>query len=211
MRPRSVLVVDDETPIRELLRRFLEDEGFRVETAADGVQALARLEAASFDIVMSDLDMPNLGGTELVARLKAKSPEAIAIILTGYPTLDTVIAALQQGCDDYLMKPVNLALVRHSIDRCWERRNARLAALTALKIGRAREEALSIVCEEIGDRMAEWADCLARIEEVARADDSSKLVGIQEDLRAVYQRFECILDQSERIRRTISEKGQAPE
>ena len=111
MKPQRILVVDDEKIVRALIRRFLEAQGHQVEIAEDGAQALERFHGAAFDILITDLNMPRMGGVELTKRIKTEAPETIIIVLTGYATLDSALEMLRQGCDDYLLKPINLPFV----------------------------------------------------------------------------------------------------
>src|SRR5689334_17579491 len=85
----SILVVDDEQVIREILADFLTMEGFNVRTAKDGQAALSELSRARFDLVLSDLKMPNMGGIELLESISQHAPGTITIIMTGFGTVET--------------------------------------------------------------------------------------------------------------------------
>jgi len=197
MKPQRILVVDDEKIVRALIRRFLEAQGHQVEIAEDGAQALERFHGAAFDILITDLNMPRMGGVELTKRIKTEAPETIIIVLTGYATLDSALEMLRQGCDDYLLKPINLPFVEHSIVRCCDHRRARLEALSFMKISQAKGDILGIICEEIGKRIAEWEECMARIEAAVQAGDGTKAAGFLKDLRAMHAHARTILGQSE--------------
>src|SRR5438477_5945398 len=84
-----ILVVDDEQVIRDILADFLTMEGFNVRTAKDGHAALTELSRAQFDLVLSDLKMPNMGGIELLESIAAHAPGVITIIMTGFGTVET--------------------------------------------------------------------------------------------------------------------------
>ncbi len=99
-----ILVVDDEKSICELLEITFRKEGHRVEVATSGEAARRRLESQIFDIVISDIRMPNTSGVDLLRFSKEISPSAVVILITGVPTLETAIAALNSGADRYVIK-----------------------------------------------------------------------------------------------------------
>ena len=99
-----VLVVDDEPAIRRVLCDFLKIEGFSVDTAPDGEVALSLLARAQYDVVISDLKMPKVGGLELLGEISRLNPEALTIVMTGFGTVDTAIHAMKAGAFNYLQK-----------------------------------------------------------------------------------------------------------
>ncbi len=104
----SLLVVDDDRGVRELLGEFLSSKGFRVETVDTGDGAIELLKVNRYDIILLDLRLPDTNGIELLKRIKSLSPEIIAIIMTGYATLETAIQAIREGAYDYITKPFQL-------------------------------------------------------------------------------------------------------
>src|SRR3984957_16216625 len=99
-----LLIVDDEPSIRELLEISFRKEGQKVETASSGEAAKSRLAAQIFDIVVSDICMPDMDGVELLRYSKEVSPSTIFILITGVPTIDTAIDAVNFGADRYAVK-----------------------------------------------------------------------------------------------------------
>lgn len=133
-----VLVVDDEKVIREILADFLSLEGFFVETAQDGLSALEKLAQESFDMVISDLKMPNLGGLELLERIKNNYENVLTVIMTGFGTVETAIEAMKKGAYDYILKPFNVEEVIHIVHRGLETQrliseNIRLREIVSLQ------------------------------------------------------------------------------
>ena len=128
-----VLVVDDEPKICELLETLLAADGYNVETAGDGCEALAKLAGSQFGLVLSDIKMPGMDGFELARRVKDVDESLPLVIVTGYATLDTAVQALRQGVDDYVTKPFKLEEIRRVISRVLER--ARLAAENRRLVG----------------------------------------------------------------------------
>ena len=110
MLPMDILVVDDERPVRDSLRRALELEGYRVELAEDGEQALKRLDLEPPpDAVILDVLMPGADGLEVCRRLRASGMSVPVLMLTARAEVDSRVAGLDAGADDYLPKPFALA------------------------------------------------------------------------------------------------------
>ncbi len=100
-----ILVVDDEAVICDILRDFLEFEGFWVRTANGGEQALDAFASESFDVVLTDLKMPGVDGLGLLKRIGELERDAATVIMTGFGTVETAIEAMKQGAFDYILKP----------------------------------------------------------------------------------------------------------
>ncbi len=107
MRRSTVLIVDDEEALRNFMRRNLEARGFRVLTAADGMEALHQFEQHRPDLIVLDLLMPRLDGMEVLRRIRRKDTTPI-IVLTALDDEGDKITALEQGADDYLTKPFSV-------------------------------------------------------------------------------------------------------
>ena len=101
----AVLVVDDEQDLLEILTDRLQDVGYRVVTARDGLEALARMQEATPACIILDLKMPRLGGLEALGELRRRAPGAFVIVLTGSPNRPLGDACRARGADDFLLKP----------------------------------------------------------------------------------------------------------
>ncbi len=112
-----VLVVDDEQAIRDILADFLSMEGYQVSTAENGSVALQELEKAHFDLVLSDLKMPIMGGLELLEKLREGNLEAALVLMTGFGTVESAIHAMKRGAFDYVLKPFKVEEVVHIVQR----------------------------------------------------------------------------------------------
>lgn len=112
-----VLVIEDDSDACANLRDILELDDFAVETAGSIEAALARTDAAPIDVIILDRRLPDGTAEEALPRLKARSPDAGVVIITGYADLDGVITALREGADDYLIKPVNPDLLRNTLQQ----------------------------------------------------------------------------------------------
>src|SRR5438552_17175626 len=129
MDPRGrILIVDDEANARTALADLLRDEGYSVETAADGFKALPKLEELAPDLLLTDLKMPGMDGIELMRKARERDPEIVAVVMTAYGAVDTAVAAMRQGAADYLTKPINVDELVIVIDRALERRRLRAEA-----------------------------------------------------------------------------------
>lgn len=112
----SVLVVDDDAGIRKTLSKILEREGYLVETAENGEQAIEASNRRFFNVALIDIRLPDMEGTDLLQRLKKAEPKMVKVIITGYPSLNNAIEAVNKGADGYILKPFDasglLAMIR---------------------------------------------------------------------------------------------------
>jgi response regulator RpfG family c-di-GMP phosphodiesterase len=145
-----ILVVDDEKVIREILADFLTMEGYVVHAVEDGAQALEELRQRSYNLVISDLKMPNLSGLELIQKISEESIPVLTVIMTGFGTVETAIEAMKKGAYDYILKPFKVEEVIHIVQRGLDRQrlqheNIRLKdALSIYKISEAIATSLSV-------------------------------------------------------------------
>jgi DNA-binding NtrC family response regulator len=117
----QILVVDDEGAQREVLRTILTSEGYGVETAASGAEALQKSNRTRFDLVLTDLRMPVADGLSLVGQLTREDPPTLVILMTAYGSRDSAEQALKQGAFDYLTKPLERDDLLQTIERAFER------------------------------------------------------------------------------------------
>ncbi len=154
-------MVDDEKVIRDMLAEFLGMEGYFVETAEDGVAAVNALERSNFDLVVSDLKMPRMGGIALLDAVGKTAPNALTVIMTGFGTVETAIDAMKRGAYDYVLKPFKLDEVIHVLKRGLEKQrivaeNLRLReALSLYKVSEAIAASLSL--DQVMETVAESA------------------------------------------------------
>ncbi|MFM8980631.1 MAG: sigma-54-dependent transcriptional regulator [Planctomycetia bacterium] len=120
--PARILVVDDDRNSRESLRRALERDGYSVATAEDGKAALALARSEPFDLVLTDLIMPGLGGMAFLDGLRVICPDVPAILVSAFANVDTAVKAVQRGVSDVLEKPIRLRDVRKAVRRAMEGR-----------------------------------------------------------------------------------------
>ncbi|MBW1980372.1 MAG: sigma-54-dependent Fis family transcriptional regulator [Deltaproteobacteria bacterium] len=119
----TILIVDDEPNIRQGLAEALQDQGYHIEQAASGEEALQRLEDREFHLALVDLVMDGMDGIELLQKVKQRWPRTEVVIITAHGTIETAVRALKEGAYDYLTKPVNVKRFRsyiHNILRSQE-------------------------------------------------------------------------------------------
>ncbi|HEX6277445.1 MAG TPA: response regulator, partial [Polyangiaceae bacterium] len=159
-RPR-VLVVDDEKFIRDIIADFLGMEGYIVRTAEDGTSAISELERARYDMVISDLKMPRMGGLDLLKEVARAHPDTLTVIMTGFGTVETAIDAMKRGAYDYILKPFKVEEIVHIVQRGLEKKrltaeNLRLReALSLYRVSEAIAASLSL--EEVIATVADSA------------------------------------------------------
>ena len=122
MQKKTILVVDDETIIRHTLKNDLEKEGYIVSTAASGEEGVASMQDECFDLVITDLSMPKVGGIEVLKEAKQRDAYICVIILTGFGDMASAIEALRLGADDYLLKPCDNDELILRINNCLKNR-----------------------------------------------------------------------------------------
>jgi len=106
--PMKILVVDDEAPIREMLKKGLSQMGgFAIDVAQNGQEAIEKIEKDVFDLVLTDLKMPEMDGIELLKTIKGTRPDVMVIMMTAFGSIQTAVEAIKIGADDYITKPID--------------------------------------------------------------------------------------------------------
>jgi two-component system response regulator PilR (NtrC family) len=165
----NILIVDDERSICELLEITFRKDGHRVEIATSGEAARRSLESKIFDIIISDIRMPDMGGVELLEYAKEVSPSTIFLLITGVPTVETAIAAVNAGADRYVIKDHEL------VDQL--------------------RRAVSQVDETL--RLKNEAGYLRR--ELRRLTGQDNIIGRSPNMRAIFDLISAVAPQSSRI------------
>lgn len=145
-----ILFVDDEMGIRKTLKVILEQHGFEVTTAATVPEALEHLNHATFEVLLSDLNIGQPGdGFTVVSAMRRVQPKAATFILTGYPDFDTALQAIRSQVDDYLLKPTDIPTLIHTIQR-------RLANRKAVPQDRPLKRVSQLMNENLAEITKEW-------------------------------------------------------
>ena len=103
-----ILVVDDDESIRKTIATILEDEGYIVDTAETGKEAIEKSNTNFFNLALIDIRLPDTEGTKLLTAMKETTPKMGKIIVTGYPALQNAVEAVNKGADAYVLKPLNI-------------------------------------------------------------------------------------------------------
>jgi DNA-binding NtrC family response regulator len=156
----SILIVDDELSVRDSLEHWFRRDGYRAASARDGEEALRRLEADRWDLVIIDMKMPGMDGLELQRRIRAQDPDAVTLILTAYGSVETAVTALKEGAFDYVNKPIDPDELSHIVRKALEQRRLR-SENVALK---AKLEELSGLPRIVGE-----SPVLRKVLELAKA------------------------------------------
>ena len=118
---KSVLIVEDDTAILKSLKAILQSEGYSVDTAETGREAIQKSNAQFYNLVLLDIKLPDMEGTKLLTTMHETSPKMVKIMITGYPSVENAVESLNQGADAYLMKPVKpeklLALIEEKLEK----------------------------------------------------------------------------------------------
>jgi DNA-binding response OmpR family regulator len=105
---KSILVVDDDTAILKYATHILQLEGYDVDAAETGFEAIEKSNAHFYNLALLDIKLPDMEGTELLTKMHRTMPSMMKIMVTGFPSLDNAVRALNMGADAYLLKPVEL-------------------------------------------------------------------------------------------------------
>lgn len=102
----TILLVDDDKSILRSISRILEKIGYKVDTAETGEEAIEKIKSHKYDLALVDIRLPDINGTEILAKAKQEIKDTVKIMITGFPSLETGIKSLEEGADAYLVKPV---------------------------------------------------------------------------------------------------------
>jgi DNA-binding response OmpR family regulator len=106
MPKKTILVIDDDKSILRTFTRILQKAGYEVEVAETGKEAMEKAEKNNYDLALVDIRLPDMDGTDLLVKMKDTMRKTVKIMITGFPSLETGVKALDEGADAYLVKPV---------------------------------------------------------------------------------------------------------
>jgi len=117
----SILIVEDDANIRETLSTILQQEGYSTDTAKNGQEAIEKSKTKYFNLTLLDIKLPDMEGTKLLTLMHEDLPKMVKIMVTGYPSLENAVEALNLGADAYVMKPIKpdklLALIKEKLEK----------------------------------------------------------------------------------------------
>ncbi|MFQ6065397.1 MAG: response regulator [Candidatus Bathyarchaeia archaeon] len=117
----SILVVEDDANIRESIKNVLQQKGYSTDTAENGREAIQKSKAKFFNLALLDIKLPDMEGTKLLTMIHENMPKMVKIMVTGYPSLENAVEALNHGADAYIIKPVKpeklLVLIEEKLEK----------------------------------------------------------------------------------------------
>lgn len=117
----SILVVDDDRELADNLTEYLNQLGYQATAAYGGPEALRTFAPGRFNLVVTDLRMPEVDGLQVLDKVKSEDPKAVVLVLTGYGTVESAVEAMKLGAYDFVPKPIRLEELRLIVDRALER------------------------------------------------------------------------------------------
>jgi len=139
----SILIVDDDAGVRIMLSSILNDGGYLVEAVENGKKAIKACEEPTFDVALIDIELPDVEGTELLNRLKKMQPKVIRIIITGHPSMESAMKAVNESADGYMLKPFEVTELLAMIGRLLNERTNEYLHISA-EVTLARENTLTV-------------------------------------------------------------------
>jgi DNA-binding NtrC family response regulator len=122
----SILVVDDDPSIRKVLAAILEEKGYNVEVVDNGKKAIGKSKTRFYNLALIDIRLPDMEGTELLTQMKQTVPKMIKVIITGYPSIQNAVEALNNGADAYIIKPLDIDKALSIIENLLEKQRESL-------------------------------------------------------------------------------------
>jgi len=145
----NILIVDDDENIRRTLRLILESEGYDVDEAASGKEAVEKSKEKIYNLALLDIVLPDMQGTQLLKELGETTPKMVKIMITGYPNLENAVESLNYGADAYLIKPVNFEKLISVVEKKLEKQRME-EVLTIEKIAAFVEARTKKLLQESG-------------------------------------------------------------
>ena len=196
-KPTKILVVDDEPGMRDLLTYELSALAYHVVTAADGEEALEKIRGEKFDLVISDVKMPCLGGLEMLEAIRKTDPDIEVIMTTGYGTIEMAVRAMKKGAYDFVQKPFNFEEILALVEKALEKNELR----AILGIYEASKAVFSSI------KLESLLPVIARISvEALEADDASIMLMGQDGCLEIRATFGLSEDERKRSRLQLGER-----
>ncbi len=139
----SILIVDDDTGVRNMLSLVLDDKGYMVESVENGKKAVKACEKSLFEVALIDIELPDMKGTELLSRLRQIQPKMIRIIITGHPSIESAMKAVNERADGYVLKPFEVTELLEMISRLLTERTNEYLRISA-EVTHAKENTPTI-------------------------------------------------------------------
>ncbi|HEY2923102.1 MAG TPA: sigma-54 dependent transcriptional regulator, partial [Candidatus Binatia bacterium] len=169
----AILIADDHEVARKSIQQYLQQEGYRVEEVADGESAIEAINAADFDLVITDLKMPAASGLEVLKHVREVAPNTLVIVATAFGSVESAIEALRLGAHDYIIKPIIFEELLNKVRRGLEHK--RLA--WEIQMLRRELSNLSPTLSDLVGRSQAMRNIVSLIDKVASSDSTCLIVG----------------------------------
>jgi len=149
----KILVIDDEKRMCDSIKVLLSNIGYDVDIAENGKVGIDKLKAGQYDLVITDLMMPELDGFAVMKYIKENCPRTLVIVITGYASVESAVRAIRSGAYDYILKPFDFEIIKISVERAWDKLKLEKELEQTRKLAQVAERAISLN-KEINDPLA---------------------------------------------------------
>jgi DNA-binding NtrC family response regulator len=143
----KILVIDDEKRMCDSIKVLLSNIGYEVDTAENGKVGIEKLGLGRFDLVITDLMMPELDGFAVMKHIKENCPATLVIVITGYASVESAVRAIRSGAYDYILKPFDFEIIKISVERAWDKLKLEKELEKTRKLAQVAERAISLNAE----------------------------------------------------------------
>ena len=138
-----ILVIDDEKRMCDSIKVLLSNIGYEVDTAENGRTGIEKLKSQQYDLVITDLMMPELDGFAVMKYIKENCQNTLVIVITGYASVESAVRAIRSGAYDYILKPFDFEIIKISVERAWDKLKLEKELEKTRKLAQVAERAIA--------------------------------------------------------------------
>jgi len=143
----KILVIDDEKRMCDSIKVLLSNIGYEVDIALNGRTGIEKLQSETYDLVITDLMMPELDGFAVMKHIRENCPNTLVIVITGYASVESAVRAIRSGAYDYILKPFDFEIIKISVERAWDKLKLEKELGKTRKLAQVAERALALNSE----------------------------------------------------------------